>query len=253
MKIDIKSVAHLLLPSCIKERIRSSLYQNNKLKNHLSIAFHDARRSIGGNYEPLAISGKTYEAYREWEQRWSMIKTQLEEYQAKSVLDIGCAEGWFLRRAAEDLGCFALGIELSTRMLAPEIARLHDEVERLAIMKTEVNAKNLVDLPQCDVVLCLSVVHHIIREEGIEVAKAFVRAITEIAKKAIIFEMGTSEEYEMEWYEQLPAMPEGQVEFIKSFLVSCGLKNVREIGCTPSLKQEALRYLFVAEPNTLYK
>ena len=74
---------------------------------------------------------------------------------------------WFLRRAAEDLGCFSLGIEINNQRMWPgELARLYDDVERCAIMKAKVKPEDILKLPQFDVVLCLSVVHNIIYNDG---------------------------------------------------------------------------------------
>lgn len=205
--------------------------------------------SIEGNYEPLQIAGRVIESKRDWKQRWNMIRRELESYQASSVMDIGCAEGWFLRRAAEDLGCFALGVEMdNTRIIPSEVARLHDGVERCAILKAQVSSHDLVKLPHCDVVLCLSVVHHIMYSEGVEAASEFVAALSTRANKAIIFEMGTSEEADAWWGDRMPAMPEGQHQFIRSFLESSGLINIRQLGNTLSIGKDAERILFIAEP-----
>jgi 2-polyprenyl-3-methyl-5-hydroxy-6-metoxy-1,4-benzoquinol methylase len=93
----------------------------------------------------------------------------LTEYGAQSILDVGCAEGWLIRRAATDLGCFALGVEASDRVLAGELSRLHDDVERTATIKARLTPEGIRALPKFDAVLCLSVVHHVIRKEGISV------------------------------------------------------------------------------------
>jgi 2-polyprenyl-3-methyl-5-hydroxy-6-metoxy-1,4-benzoquinol methylase len=54
----------------------------------------------------------------------------LRDYGVKNVLDIGCAEGWFVRRAAADLNLFAIGIEATDVGIVGELARLHDRLPR---------------------------------------------------------------------------------------------------------------------------
>jgi len=238
------------LPVSLRRRFRRRKAWEMHMRASLYSAFFELIRHKAYNYEPLSIGGRMFDSRRDWEQRWCLIKTQLEAYQASSILDIGCSEGWFLRRAAEDLGCFSLGVEYSiTRLLPAEIARLHDEVERCAIMKAKVGPTDIEALPRCDVVLCLSVVHWVLKEEGIEGAKRFINAAATRAEKAVIFEMGTSDEHTMDWHIDMPQMPDGQVAFVKYLLESSGLKDVRVLGGTPSTNQEAVRFLFVAEPG----
>ena len=61
-------------------------------------------------YEPVEIGGRRVRHNRETDSRWDAIADVLKEYRALSVLDVGCAEGWLVRRAATDLGCFAVGV-----------------------------------------------------------------------------------------------------------------------------------------------
>ena len=64
--------------------------------------------------------------------------------EARSVLDVGCAEGWFLRRAAEDFGCFAIGIDGDDRRVSWARSRgSHDGVERVAVMKGKLSPEDI--------------------------------------------------------------------------------------------------------------
>jgi cyclopropane fatty-acyl-phospholipid synthase-like methyltransferase len=199
-------------------------------------------------YEPVEIAGRQYDGLRQSESRWQAIASVLSSYEARSVLDIGCAEGWFIRRAAKDLNCFAIGVEASDRLLLGEISRLHDGLERTAILQATLTAKDILALPRCDVVMCLSVVHHVIRWQGMEAALDFVRALGTRAVKALIFEMGTSEEGKLMWSHLLPDMPDGQEAFVKKFLESAGFTNVRLVTASSAFHREGTRLMFSAEP-----
>ncbi len=215
----------------------------------IRLAFCFQKMGHGKIYEPIMISKKLYKSNREWEKRWKAISEIIKEYDIKNLMDIGCSEGWFLRRAAEDFSCFAIGIEASkpTLMLA-ETARLYDLVEGMAIIKCKLNADTATSLPKCDAILCLSVLHHVVRENGFDNARKFLKALATKTNKVFIFEMGTSEEHKLGWSKKMPLMKEGQEKFLITLLSNCGFKNIRQIAKTPGIKKDADRILFAAEP-----
>jgi SAM-dependent methyltransferase len=213
----------------------------------LRLAFHMIKPKR--LYEPVELGGRRFAEKRDAETRWQAIAAAIREYDARNILDIGCAEGWFLRRAAQELGCFGIGVDAdSRRVLLGEIARLHDGVERVAVMGGMLGPDDIRRLPVCDIVLCLSVVHHVMRAGGRSAAEEFVQALASRARKAVLFEMGTSDEKMLTWSHALPDMPGGQEAFVIELLDSCGLKNVRKVAVTAGLKGDAPRMLFVAEP-----
>lgn len=199
-------------------------------------------------YEPVEIDGRFHEGQRTSEDRWKAIASVLKSCSADNVLDVGCAEGWFIRRAASELGCYALGIEISDRHMAGEIARLHDRIEHTAIMLSRATSASLGKLPKFDVVMCLSVVHHVIRRQGVGAAEDFVRALASRAEKALIFEMGTSDERALKWRSLLEDMPDGQEFYVRQFLGRCGLTNIRLIASSTAFHGNANRLMFVCEP-----
>jgi hypothetical protein len=200
-------------------------------------------------YEPVEIGGRRLAEKRDARARWEAIREEIRRYDAHSLLDIGCAEAWFLRRAAAEFGCFGIGVEAADRrVLLGELARLHDGAERVAVLKGRLDPEAIRRLPRCDLVLCLSVVHHVMRDGGRPAAEEFLRALSGRADKALLFEMGTSEETELGWTRALPAMPEGQEAFVAGLLSAAGLTGIRVIAKTPGLKGDASRLLFAAEP-----
>lgn len=200
-------------------------------------------------YEPVELAGRHYSEKREAKLRWSAIADAVRRYEAKSILDIGCAEAGFLRQAAAEFGTFGIGIEAADRrVLTGEIARLHDGVERVATVKAKLAPDDIRTLPVFDLVLCLSVAHHVMRSGGVDAARVFVSAIASRVGKALLFEMGTSAETSLGWTKALPPMPEGQEAFVSDFLRSCGFTDIRVVASTPGLRGDAPRLLFVAEP-----
>ena len=216
-------------------------------KRLLRVAFQIIRPRR--QYEPVEFGGRVYAGKREADDRWRAIAEVIRTYKIGSILDIGCAEGWFLRRAAKEFGCFGLGVEASERRLVVgELARLHDSVDRVAVMKAFLTPEDIGKLPACDLILCLSVVHHVLRHNGLPAAEAFLSALMGRTRRALIFEMGTSEEKALSWSEMLPEMPEGQEAFMRGLLERAGGADIRVLAATPGLRQDASRLLLIAEP-----
>jgi uncharacterized protein DUF1698 len=209
-------------------------------------AFYVAKAG-GRPYEPVEIGGRRFDNVRDSDGRWRAIATVLKQFGVRNLLDVGCAEGWFVRRAATDLHCFAIGIEATDCLAVGELSRLYDRAERMATIRSFVGPKDLLALPKFDAVICMSVVHHIIRAYGLATAGEFVTALVSRVNKVLIFEVGTSEE--SSWTEFLPELSQGHEVFVRDFLERCGLRNVRVIAESPAYHREVQRLLFVAEPK----
>jgi len=200
----------------------------------------------GRTYEPVEIGGRRLANVRDTDERWQAVAKILREYDVRNLLDVGCAEGWFARRAATDLNIFALGIESTDTVIVGELARLHDRVSRVATVKAFLTPEAIRALPRFDAVLCLSVVHHVIRALGIEAAEQFLAALATRVEKVFVFEIGTANE--ISWTECLPALSHDQEIFVRDLLGRSGFANVRVIAESAAYHREAQRLLFVAEP-----
>ncbi len=199
-------------------------------------------------YHPVQLRGGR-SGKRETETRWAAIAAIIEQYQARSILDVGCAEGWFLRKAAEEFNCFALGIDsYDSRVLLGEAARLHDGVDRVAIMKEKLTPDDVRGLPACDVVLCMSVLHWLIRIEGLPFAQDFVRALAGRAQKALVFEIGEADMYAKKFAKLLAPGASGE-DFVRYLMTSAGISNIRVVASSPDINNARTRMLFVGEPG----
>lgn len=211
----------------------------------IKAAFYVAKGG-GRTYEPVEIGGRRLANVRDTDERWQAVAKILREYDVRNLLDVGCAEGWFARRAATDLNIFALGIESTDTVIVGELARLHDRVSRVATVKAFLTPEAIRALPRFDAVLCLSVVHHVIRALGIEAAEQFLAALATRVEKVFVFEIGTANE--ISWTECLPALSHDQEIFVRDLLGRSGFANVRVIAESAAYHREAQRLLFVAEP-----
>jgi len=154
-----------------------------------------------------------------------------------------------VRRAAAECNCFAIGIEATATAIVGELARLHDRVQRAATVGAFMTPEAIRSLPQFDAVLCLSVLHHVIRAFGIAAAEQFLRALATRVGKVLIFEIGTADE--SSWTPFLPEASQGQAgqeAFVSELLQRSGFRNVRVIAESAAYHREVQRLLFIAEP-----
>jgi cyclopropane fatty-acyl-phospholipid synthase-like methyltransferase len=201
-------------------------------------------------YHPVTLQGRALQpGQRNCLDRWTLIASAMQTHGATSLLDLGCAEGYFVRRAAQEFNCFALGVDAdASRLLVAQNCVLLDRVERAGFTLADIDTRLLQNLPSFDAVLFLSVMHHVLYEHGLDHARALLAAIRVRTGKFLIFDMGQSNETRNEWAKLLPDMGSDPAVWIAEFLRSAGFTDVQKIGETDSYRNEVDRSLFLARP-----
>ncbi len=158
------------------------------------------------------------------------------------VLDLGCAQGYFSLHLAA-AGCEVHGVDLLTdniavcRVLAAEFpelpttftgARLEEELAALA----EENY---------DLVICLSVLHHLVHEQGVERGQALVAELA-THSAAGIFELARRDE-PLYWAEAQPEKPSRLLD---------GYAFVHQLASHPTHLSEIVRPLYFASNHFWY-
>lgn len=210
-------------------------------------------KRLVGSYEPyhpvtLGLE-KLSAGERSCEDRWIIISEVIYRYSALSFLDLGCAEGYFVQQAAQETKCFSLGIDADIRRLT--VARTTTSLNRIqgaAFIEGMIDKESLSKLPPYDVVLFLSVLHHVMYEHGLDYARELMSAIRRITKKCLVFDMGQSNEIAHSWSKILPEMLPDPEAWISQFLMSAGFSKVAVAGSTDVYKNAVRRILFLAEP-----
>lgn len=112
------------------------------------------------------------------EHRWSIIEPHLDP-EFESLVDIGCADGFFIDRAA-DRGLRTIGIEGNQSRVhrARERVEPNDSVE---VRQMYLSPDNIEELPRADVILFLTVHHHWVRQYGWEDAADMFRVVCDRA------------------------------------------------------------------------
>jgi O-antigen chain-terminating bifunctional methyltransferase/kinase len=200
-------------------------------------------------YHPVSMNGEVLSnGERQCSDRWASISKVLSEG-ADTVLDLGCAEGYFVSRAAREYGCFALGIDADVRRLTiAQDLNVINKNEHAGFMYSHITLDFLRKLPTFDVVILLAVLHHIMYEHGVDYAREFMKCIREKTRKALIFEMGQSNETSMYWASLLPDMGKDPHEWIKNYLLSCGFSQAVKVGEADGYQSSSKRAVFVAHP-----
>lgn len=150
------------------QRFRTVMYRDSATDEYTSIeeilerldykklVLHHRLENLGEHYDGFYQDIEALElvGYSESYQTWESIK-DLIDWKDKSVIDLGCHHGYFAFKV-EDSGAIARGLDQSETVL--ETARLINEI-RGGKVTFEV-WKGGDKIPECDVILCLNVLHH---------------------------------------------------------------------------------------------
>ncbi len=112
-------------------------------------------------YQDIWLNGTMIEkGERECEQRYQVIKSYLQDKRVQSVLDIGANMCYFGIRLSEDFGCGVVAFEFHQFEKRKEIVD-QQRGDKITFIKKKLKFKNILDLPRFDVILALSVLHHV--------------------------------------------------------------------------------------------
>jgi hypothetical protein len=201
-------------------------------------------------YQPVFRKGEIIPGSdRNCQDRWLMIKKVIQQLSCDSVADLGCAEGFYVLQAARECACIAVGIDADLRRLGVAQSQLVSERTLSAGFLLGIVDKTLLGkLPRFDMVIFMSVLHHMMYSHGMDYSKDILTVLKPKVGKAMIFEMGQSDEHKSEWSEKLPDMGPNPHEWIRHFLLSCGYSRVTKIGESDSYQKETKRAIFKIEP-----
>lgn len=231
-----------MLKSLVKTSARSVYDFVLKIPNRVTITA--GKLGMVEPYQPVygeeASSGQ-----RLCQDRWNIMKQYLPEKDF-SFMDIGSQIGYFTFQAAAE-GAVSLGIERSKRacQVANAIKELRN-MDHAAFLNMGIDSFTVKGLPKIDVLCCMSVYHHWVRESGfIEADKIF----TELTSKtnAIFFETGQSNEKNTDWADTLNFMNPDPLFWIENYLKEKQFNKIERLGLFSTHLSEIPRMLFYAE------
>jgi len=215
------------------------------IKLHRLRYFLQKKLKLTKKYQPNPFDISDNSNIRDCLQRFSCIDEALPN-RALSCLDIGCNEGFFVFKLSER-GGFCLGIDSGRNeiMTANSIKSIHN-VKNTVFTNLHLNSAELKNLPSFEVIIFLSVFHHLVKNNSLEYAKDFVSEISKINRKYLIFETGQPDEEGVAWSEVLSFMLPDINDWIIKMLQEAGYKNISIIGKNKSIRSNVKRSLFLA-------
>ena len=203
-------------------------------------------------YQPLgdektAAGGRPDSAFRK---RWEAVADQIEKCEAKNLLDIGCAEGWFVRNARMKSNIFALGLDQNRRSLrlASAFSELQGD-QGYGFVAGTFSPKELQNLPKFDVVICFSLVHHVVKVEGREGGIDYLKACRAITGKRFLFDMGGPDEVSHSWASKMDFLAGDIDKNMADFLRDAGFTDVEKISESMAHVDNVPRPLFACSPG----
>ncbi len=201
-------------------------------------------------YQPIYINGRliTSAADRNCLDRWTLIKNEIAASGSRSVLDLGSAEGFYVIQSAKECGCISLGVDDDPRRLAvAQNQILSENIQNAGFAKGKIDLELLDKIPNCDAVIFMSVLHHIMYTNGLPYSLEILRKIRAKTNKFMIFEMGQSNETKNKWAAALPDMGSNPHEWIRNLLQNAGFSKIIKIGESDSYARDQRRAIFKAE------
>lgn len=199
---------------------------------------------VGNLKQPM--SGREEEAFKI---RWEVVSKVIDDNDVKNLIDIGCAEGFFVRKAYIDKHIFALGLDIDQKRI--RIGQAYADINQekgYGFVCKNVNPDTLCLLPKFDVVICFSVLHHIIALNGIGEGHRFLKSLINITRKCLIFDMGSPREKSHDWATKLTFLNDDIPGKTKELLESAGFINVKYVADTYGHNNDEKRPLFICHP-----
>jgi SAM-dependent methyltransferase len=184
-------------------------------------------------YQPtssgLIIGGSRVASTRECHDRLGLIIKHLPQGN-RNVLDIGSNTGYYLFELAR-LGYLCHGIDSDPELVCyTSLMTYLTNCNGVSCEVGKLDLSFIERMPSYDVILCLSVMHHIILAEGLATADAILQKLATKTKDILFFEMGQSNEISADWSGRLPVMTPDPETWISSWLLKSGFSRVKTIG-----------------------
>ena len=181
-------------------------------------------------------------------EKWTLIKEHLPK-EAYTALDIGCNIGYFSFKMAQGGADHVLGIDIERGpLLIAEKLKLLGRVGNVGFCTLAIDQKNVELLGQHDVILFLSVFHHLVYVHGMGTAKFVLEQLIRKTRKVLFFETGQGDQGFGKMAGAMPKINKDEAEkYFTDLLLDCGAARVEMIGVTV-LKNNVTRLLFKVEP-----
>ncbi len=200
-------------------------------------------------YQPVLVAGRRTGGTRSCEIRWEAIEKVLRASEANSLVDLGCSEGYYVVKAAQQGLSFCLGVDFDQRRIFTCYNQVVlNDLQNAGFLMSAVDRKLLEFMPAFDAVIFLSVLHHIMYQHGVEHCRSLLGLLAAKTNKVMFFEMGQSDEHKESWAKDMPDMGSDPHAWIEEFLLSSGFSRAEKITLASSYAGEVDRAVFAVYP-----
>jgi hypothetical protein len=182
-----------------------------------------------GIYQPVpSLTARGATRGQGTETRWSAIVPVVREQGVESAVDVGTAQGYFAMMLGE-AGVPTVGIEgTPTAFRTAILAVRKSGLENVGVLALRLTPSNVSSVPEADCVLCLSVWHHFVRQNGFEQATEMLETIWSRSRKVMFFDTG---ENEMTPDFRLPPMEPDPETWLRGYLAeTCRGSRIEQLG-----------------------
>ena len=189
------------------------------------------------DYQPLDDT----DGRRSCQNRWDAIQTHLPE--TGMAIDLGCNTGFFTHAMAKR-GLFSIGFESELKNII--VAHTAYDLPNLIFKHFDLNDATVMQLPQAEVVLFLSVFHHLVKNHGQLYAENILQNLARICRSNFYFETGQPNETGTKFCDQMAFMADVNAWVETFFLERCGFARVVCLGEFETFLTPVPRKLFLA-------
>lgn len=202
------------------------------------IAYLLIRTNITQNYQPLSSKDK---GMRSCIDRLEAIKRDICE--ADLCLDVGSNTGFFSNEISK-LDVFTIGLESELKNVI--VAKSQFAASNLVFKQFQLDIESVNILPRADIILFLSVFHHLVKYFGKNEAVNILKILATKCDKQFFFETGQPDETGTKWCGQMGFL--GNIdEWVNDFFINqCKFQKVKYLGSFETFLSSTKRKLFLA-------
>jgi 2-polyprenyl-3-methyl-5-hydroxy-6-metoxy-1,4-benzoquinol methylase len=221
----------------IKNKLKRILIEMPILSNNVA-AFFLTKTGITQNYQPLS---RKSQGMRSCIDRLDAIKGNI--CNGNLCLDIGCNTGYFSNEISK-LGIFTIGLESELKNVI--VAKSQYSASNLIFKQFNLDKDSAKMLPKADIILFLSVFHHLVKYYGKDNAIFILKKLASKCKKQFFFETGQMDESGTKWSYQMGFINNINFWVSDFFIKECRFKEVKCLGEFETFLTPTKRKLFLA-------
>lgn len=221
----------------IKNQLKKILVRIPALSCNLT-AYYLIKTGITQKYQPLM--NNPY-GMRSCNDRLKVIKENI--CNGSLCLDIGCNTGYFSSKISK-MGIFTIGLESELKNII--VAESQYKTSNLIFKLYNLDIDSVGILPQADIILFLSVFHHLVKYYGKDNAIFILKKLAGKCKKQFFFETGQMDELDTKWSRKMEFIEDINGWVHDFFIKECRFKEVKCLGEFETFLTPTKRKLFLA-------